>query len=48
MLIEHRGYQVKAQLGSFVFTFASPVDAVLFCVVAQQALLTLPWANVKR
>lgn len=37
------GYEVKVQGGAFMLCFPSPVDAVRWCLEAQQALLEAPW-----
>ncbi|ADO69370.1 ATP-binding protein [Stigmatella aurantiaca] len=37
------GYEVKVQGGSFMVAFPSPVDAVRWCLEAQEALLEAPW-----
>ncbi len=37
------GYEVKTQGGSFMLAFSSPVEAVRWCLEAQEALLQAPW-----
>ncbi|MDY7227189.1 adenylate/guanylate cyclase domain-containing protein [Hyalangium sp. s54d21] len=37
------GYEVKTQGGAFMLAFASPVEAVRWCLEAQEALLRAPW-----
>ncbi|KAG2495324.1 hypothetical protein HYH03_006594 [Edaphochlamys debaryana] len=41
--LEHRGYESATEGDSFILAFGSPVDAVAFCLAAQQALLEAPW-----
>ncbi|KFE62736.1 ATP-binding protein [Hyalangium minutum] len=38
------GYEVKTQGGAFMVAFASPREAVRWCLVAQEALLMAPWS----
>ncbi len=40
-----RGYEVKTQGGAFMLAFASPVEAVRWCLEAQEALLQAPWSR---
>jgi len=37
------GYEVKTQGGAFMLAFSSPVEAVRWCLEAQEALLRAPW-----
>jgi len=37
------GYEVKTQGGAFMLAFSSPVDAVRWCLEAQEALVQAPW-----
>jgi predicted ATPase/class 3 adenylate cyclase len=37
------GYEVKTQGGAFMVAFASPVEAVRWCLEAQEALPRAPW-----
>ena len=39
----HGGYEVKTQGDSFMVAFGSVVEAVRWCLAAQQALLDAPW-----
>ena len=39
------GYEVKTQGGAFMLAFASPREAVQWCLVAQEALLEAPWSQ---
>ncbi|HEX8440920.1 ATP-binding protein [Archangium sp.] len=43
LLAEGDGYEVKTQGDSFMVAFASAVEAVRWCLEAQQALLLAPW-----
>ncbi|WP_224249959.1 ATP-binding protein [Hyalangium gracile] len=43
VLERHSGYEVKTQSGSFMLAFASPVEAVRWCLDAQEALFEAPW-----
>lgn len=43
LLAEHGGYEVKTQGDSFLVAFTSAVEAVRWCLEAQQALLRAPW-----
>ncbi len=37
------GYEVKTQGGAFMLAFPSPVEAVRWCLDAQEALMRAPW-----
>ncbi|KAG2495323.1 hypothetical protein HYH03_006593 [Edaphochlamys debaryana] len=41
--LEHRGYESATEGDSFILAFGSPVDAVAFCLAAQQGLLEAAW-----
>jgi predicted ATPase/class 3 adenylate cyclase len=43
LLDQCAGYEVKTQGGAFMLAFSSPVDAVRWCLEAQEALLQAPW-----
>jgi predicted ATPase/class 3 adenylate cyclase len=43
LLAECDGYEVKTQGDSFMVAFASVVEAVRWCLRAQEALLSAPW-----
>ncbi|WNG22552.1 ATP-binding protein [Cystobacter fuscus] len=46
LLDVHGGYEVKTQGDSFMVAFASVVEAVRWCLEAQQALVEAPWPEV--
>ncbi|QRN96900.1 AAA family ATPase [Archangium violaceum] len=43
LLVEGNGYEVKTQGDSFMVAFDSAVEAVRWCLLAQQELLHAPW-----
>ncbi|KXZ56419.1 hypothetical protein GPECTOR_1g373 [Gonium pectorale] len=45
LLRAHRGYESATEGDSFIVAFHRPVDAVLFAVEIQQALLDAPWPS---
>ena len=43
LLTEHGGYEVKTQGDSFMVAFSSVLEALRWCLEAQEALLRAPW-----
>ncbi|DBA86983.1 TPA: hypothetical protein ACH3X2_000365 [Trebouxia sp. C0005] len=43
VLMQRGGYECQETEGSFMLSFYSCIDAVQFCILAQHALLAVPW-----
>ncbi|KAK9829912.1 hypothetical protein WJX72_008611 [[Myrmecia] bisecta] len=44
-LFKRRGYECSLQDTGFMLAFASPLDALQFCIVVQETLLDMPWSD---
>lgn len=45
LLREHGGYEVKTEGDAFMVAFTSPLEAVRWCLLAQEDLLTVDWPS---